>query len=196
MRLEERPNILLEAGGGISTDEGVRTTSRATHRNIAGLGHRLTMLGTGGYGWFGDEWVLDTAEPIWRAAMRYEMPYVPGRGGRLILEGLIHEAIQEPTWRMSRSGGSVGLRCVCPDARPQSSTTVYRSDNWSMSTPARSSTVIPGSATWVSPMIFRVSGLDSGERVVSGGSLLLVYDRRNSGSTQSVEACGRPTSGG
>ena len=116
MRLEERPNILLEAGGGVSTDEGVRTTSRATHRNIAWLGHRLTMLGTVGYWWFCDEWVLDTAEPIWRAAMRYEMPYVPGRGGRLILEGLIHEAIQEPTWRMSRSGGSVGLKMRCPDA--------------------------------------------------------------------------------
>jgi len=100
LRLEERPNILLEAGGGVSTDEGVRTTGRVTHRNLGGLGHRLTTLGTIGYGWFGDEWTLDTASPVWRAATRYELPYIPGRGGRLVMEGLIHETIQEPTWRL------------------------------------------------------------------------------------------------
>ena len=180
MRLEERPNILLEAGGGVSTDEGVRTTSRATHRNIAGLGHRLTMLGTVGYGWFGDEWVLDTAEPIWRAAMRYEMPYVPGRGGRLILEGLIHEAIQEPTWRMSRSGGSVGLKMRL--SRRASAVVDYRVQIRQLVD------VDPGALVNGDPWIGYlgltddISGepvLDSGERVVSGGSLLLVYDRRN-----------------
>ena len=180
MRLEERPNILLEAGGGISTDEGVRTTSRATHRNIAGLGHRLTMLGTVGYGWFGDEWVLDTAEPIWRAAVRYEMPYVPGRGGRLILEGLIHEAIQEPTWRMSRSGGSVGLKMRL--SRRASAVVDYRVQI------RRLVDVDPGALVNGDPWIGYlgltddISGeplLDSGDRIVSGGSLLLVYDRRN-----------------
>ena len=38
MRLEERPNILLEAGGGVSTDEGVRTTSRAHTETLQGSG--------------------------------------------------------------------------------------------------------------------------------------------------------------
>ena len=180
LRLEESPNIMLEAGGGISTDEGVRTTGRATHRNIAGLGHRLTMLGTIGYGWFGDEWILDTAEPIWRAATRYEMPYVPGRGGRLVIEGLIHEAIQEPTWRMSRSGGAVGLKMRL--SRRAEAVVDYRVQV------RRLVDVDPGALVNGDPWIgylglgADMSGdpvLESGDRVVSGGSLLLVYDRRN-----------------
>ncbi len=180
LRLEERPNILLEAGGGVSTDEGVRTTARATHRNIGGLGHRLTTLTTVGYGWFGDEWVLDTAEPIWRAATRYEMPYVPGRGGRLVIEGLLYEALQEPTWRMSRSGAAVGLKMRL--SRKSEAVVDYRVQVRQLVD------VDPGALVNGDPWIDYlglgpdISGdpvLESGQRVVSGGSLLLVNDRRN-----------------
>jgi outer membrane protein insertion porin family len=180
IRLEERPNILLEAGGGVSTDEGVRTTGRATHRNIAGLGHRLTTLGTIGYGWFGDEWTLDTASPVWRAATRYELPYIPGRGGRLVFEGLIHETIQEPTWRLSRSGGAIGLKMRL--SKRAEAVVDYRVQV------RRLVDVDPGSLVNGDPWLpflglsEDISGepiLESGDRVVSGGSFLLVFDGRD-----------------
>ncbi len=180
LRLEERSNILLEAGGGVSTDEGVRTTGRATHRNVGGLGHRFTTLGTIGYGWFGDEWTLDTASPVWRAATRYELPYVPGRGGRLVLEGLIHETIQEPTWRLSRSGGAVGLKMRLSDRAE--AMVDYRVQV------RRLVDVDPGSLVNGDPWLpylglsEDLAGdpiLESGKRVVSGGSLLLVVDARD-----------------
>ncbi len=110
LQVEERRNIVMEAGGGVSTDEGLLARSRVTHRNLWGLGQRASLLGQVGYGWMGDEWSLDTAVPVWRAAARYELPYVPGRGHRLVLEGLLKETVQEPTWRLSRSGVSASLK--------------------------------------------------------------------------------------
>jgi len=180
LRLEERANILMEAGGGVSTDEGVRTTGRVTHRNLGGLGHRLTTLGTIGYGWFGDEWTLDTASPVWRAATRYELPYIPGRGGRLVMEGLIHETIQEPTWRLSRSGGAIGLKMRL--SKRAEAVVDYRVQL------RRLVDVDPGSLVNGDPWLpylglsEDLSGdpvLESGARVVSGGSLLLVHDARD-----------------
>jgi outer membrane protein insertion porin family len=110
LQVEEQRNIVLEAGGGVSSDEGLLARGSATHRNIGGRGQRLSVLGQIGYGWIGDEWLLETAVPVWRAATRYELPYVPGRGHRLVLEGLIHESVQEPSWRLSRSGAGASLK--------------------------------------------------------------------------------------
>jgi outer membrane protein insertion porin family len=178
--VEERRNILLETGGGVSSDEGARITGRATHRNIGGLGHRLSMLGQVGYGWVGNEWRLDTAVPVWRAATRYELPYVPGRGQRLILEGLIHETVQEPTWRLSRSGGSVAVKMRLG---PETEAVVdYRVQA------RRIEDVDPGSLVNGDPWI-PLLGLEpdltgdvitsSEPRVVSGGSLLFYRDGRD-----------------
>ena len=117
--VEERQNILLEAGGGLSTDQGVRLTTRAAHRNLNGRARRFSALGQIGYGWRGDEWTLDFAVPIWRAALRFETPlYVRapnvgesrGMRSRMVVEGLLNELIQEPSFRMRRSGFSVGMQ--------------------------------------------------------------------------------------
>lgn len=108
--VDEKPNILTELGGGVSTDQGLAARARVSHRNLAGLGQRLSALGQVGIGWAGDDWTLDAAEPTWRAALRYEAPYVPARGYRLIAELLLQEAVQEPSWRLVRSGASVGVQ--------------------------------------------------------------------------------------
>jgi len=115
IQVDERRNILLEGGGRVATDQGVLATARATHRNIGGLGHNLSLTGQLGYGWLGDEWVVDTQAPVWRVASRYAAPWVPGQGHELIIEGLLREVAQEPTFRIQRSGGRVGIRSKLGD---------------------------------------------------------------------------------
>jgi outer membrane protein assembly factor BamA len=111
VQLDERQNILLEAGGGMSTDLGTRARGRALHRNLFGLGHRLSLLGEVGYAWQrGDEWRLDLQAPVWRVGVLYEAPYLPLSNQGLAVEGVLRELIQEPTWRLNRTGASVGLR--------------------------------------------------------------------------------------
>ena len=109
VQVDERRNVLLEGGGRVATDQGVVATARATHRNIAGLGHNLSLTGQLGYGWLGDEWVVDTQAPVWRVASRYAAPWVPGQGHELIVEGLLREVAQEPTFRIQRSGARAGF---------------------------------------------------------------------------------------
>jgi outer membrane protein assembly factor BamA len=180
LRVEERSNILLEAGGGISTDQGVKATGRAAHRNIWGLGHRLTGLGSVGYGWDGDEWRLDTGTPVWRAAARYDIPYVPGRGGHLVTEALINEAIQGPAWRLSRSGGSVGMKMRISD---RSEAVVDYRVQVRRLVDVDVGALVNGDP-WV-PYLGLSEDLagdpivTSQPRVVSGGSFLLVHDKRN-----------------
>ena len=108
--LDEKPNLLFETGGGLSTDQGVRVNARVTHRNLGGLGHKITLLGQVGYGWFGDEWRFDLDQPVWQAALRYTAPHVPTSNQQLVLEGVIGETLQEPVYRLWRSGGSIGVR--------------------------------------------------------------------------------------
>jgi outer membrane protein insertion porin family len=180
LQVEERQNIVLEAGGGVSTDEGLLARGRATHRNIAGLGQRLSFLGQIGYGWVGDEWSLDTAVPVWRAAARYEFPYVPGRGHRLVLEGLLHETVQEPTWRLSRSGGSASLKMRL--SRETEVVFDYRLQQ------RRLEDVDPGALVngdpWI-PLLGLAPDLSgqivttSGPLVYSGGSILVYRDSRD-----------------
>jgi outer membrane protein insertion porin family len=180
LTVAERANILLEAGGGVSTDQGIAATGRATHRNIAGRGHRLTGLGSVGYGWDGDEWLLNTATPVWRAAARYEIPYVPGRGGRLVSEALFNEAVQEPAWRLSRTGGSLGMKMRLSDRAE--AVVDYRVQV------RRLVDVDPGALVngdpWVPYLGLAddLSGdpvLTSDARVVSGGGLMVVHDQRD-----------------
>lgn len=107
--VEEKPNIHLEVGGGLATDQGVKVFARAGHRNLFGLGHRFTLLGQAGVGWVGDGWTVDVLAPEWRAAARYEAPHIPGRGERVAVDALFNEEQQEPTWRLQRTGGAVGV---------------------------------------------------------------------------------------
>lgn len=108
--LDEKPNLLFETGGSLSTDQGVRVNGRATHRNLGGLGHKVTLLGQVGYGWFGDEWRFDLDQPVWQAALRYTAPHIPTTGQQLVVEGILGETLQEPVYRLWRSGGAVGVR--------------------------------------------------------------------------------------
>lgn len=119
VRVEEKSDIELEAGGGISSDIGVRVTTQALHRNIAGWGHRASALGQIGLAWEGETFAVDTAEPVWRAAVGYEAPDIPFRGFRLAVDALLNETVREPTFRLSRSGASVGLQWSSSDDRTE-----------------------------------------------------------------------------
>ena len=110
VRVEEKPNLHFETGGGLATDQGARVFARAGHRNLFGLGHRVTALGQVGLGWLGDGWTLDVVQPEWRAAARYEAPNIPGRGERVALDVLFNEREQEPTFRMERTGAAASAR--------------------------------------------------------------------------------------
>lgn len=110
--LDEAKNLFGELGGGIATDDGIKLTARGGHRNLWGMGHRLTAYGQVGLGWVGDTFGIDTAEIEWQAGVRYEAPHVPGRNERAALDILFASQDQEPTWRVERTGGgpSVQLR--------------------------------------------------------------------------------------
>ncbi len=110
--LDEKPNLLFETGGGLSTDQGIQANARATHRNLGGLGHKITLYGQVGYGWFGDEWRLDLDQPVWQAALRYSAPHFPGAGQQLVVEAILGETLQEPVYRLWRTGLSVGVRAT------------------------------------------------------------------------------------
>ena len=110
LHVDEKPNVLLELGGGVSTDEGMAARATATHRNLGGLGQRISALGQVGVGWYGDTWAIDASDLSWRASVRYEAPYFPARGYKLVSEILLNEELQETYWRLSRSGASVGIQ--------------------------------------------------------------------------------------
>jgi outer membrane protein assembly factor BamA len=109
IRVDEKPNLYVELGGGLATDEGARVFLRGGHRNLWGLAHRLTVLGQAGIGWVGDGWTFAWQEPEWRAALRYEAPGVPARGESMAIDLLINEQAQEPLFRLSRTGGGIAL---------------------------------------------------------------------------------------
>lgn len=109
VEVEERPNLHAEVGGGVASDLGVKLFVRGGHRNLFGLGHRLTLLGQAGLGWVGDGWNLDVLAPEWKAAARYEAPNIPARGERVALDVTFNEQQQEPTYRLERSGGGLGV---------------------------------------------------------------------------------------
>lgn len=108
--VEEIPNIGLEVGGALATDEGVQAVVRATHRNLWGRAHRLGFNGQLGLGYEGDRWRLDASQAEWRAAVRYETPELPGTGERLHLDALLNEERQETTYRLTRTGGGPGIQ--------------------------------------------------------------------------------------
>ncbi len=110
INLEEEPNLHFEVGGGAATDLGARLFVRGGHRNLFGLGHRVTLFGQAGIGWVGDGWTLNTLAPEWRAALRYEAPHIPTRGERVAMDILFNEQQQEPSFRLERTGGDVSVR--------------------------------------------------------------------------------------
>lgn len=180
LQVEERAPVLLELSGGIATDRGVQARARAAHRNLGGLGHTISLLGQAGYAWSGDEWRLDLLAPVWKAALRYEAPNLPTRGQRLVAELLLNETVQEPTYRTSDSGASIGVR-----SRLGSHSEAFLSYATRLRT---LEDVDPGALVQGDPWL-SVLGLSEpplteldlrlAHRVVSGPSLALVFDQRD-----------------
>lgn len=110
--LTERGRWSWEIGAGVATDQGLRTFGRITRRNLWGRAHRLDVVGQVGLVWGSDsirDWVPDFRDPEWRLATSYTAPRFPTRAQDLVVDGLIRELRQEPTWRLARSGGGVAL---------------------------------------------------------------------------------------
>jgi outer membrane protein assembly factor BamA len=108
--VDEKHNLAFEAGGGLATDNGAAVFLRARHRNLGGLAHRIALYGQAGVGWLGDGWTPDWVAPEWKAGLRYEAPNLPTLGERVSVDVLFNEEQQERSYRIERSGGSVGVR--------------------------------------------------------------------------------------
>lgn len=110
--LDERKRWGLEAGGGVSTDQGYRAYGRLTRRNLFGTAQRLELFGQAGFEYRSDDirdWLPDFTNPEWRAAVSYTAPRFPTRNQELILDLVLRERRQERTWRMDRTGGGVAI---------------------------------------------------------------------------------------
>ncbi|MEE2751397.1 MAG: POTRA domain-containing protein [Myxococcota bacterium] len=110
VEVKEKSVMSLELGGGLATDTGVRVFTRALRRNLFGLGHRFSALGEVGLGYQGDDWRLDATSPEWRAAARYEAPRLLPGESLLFMDLLANERLQEPTFRLERTGVGTGLQ--------------------------------------------------------------------------------------
>jgi outer membrane protein assembly factor BamA len=110
--VDERARWAFEVGGGLNTDQGLRTFGRATRRNLWGLAHRLDLVGQIGLDYRSEDvrdWVPDITQPEWRAAISYTAPRFPTRGHDLILDIVLRERRQELTWEMDRTGAGAAL---------------------------------------------------------------------------------------
>ena len=177
--LEEKPNLLFELGGGLSTDRGIRTNAQATHRNLGGLAHKLTLFGQVGYGWFGDTWRFDLDEPVWQSALRYTAPHVPTVRQDLQVELVVGETLQEPVFRLWRTGGAVALQGVAGRWEGRVS---YRAQLRRLED-VETGALVTGDP-WLAALGLDGDGagrarLPSALRFVTGPSLLLVRDGRN-----------------
>jgi len=110
VEVKEKSVMSLELGGGLATDTGVRVFTRALRRNLFGRGHRLSALGEVGLGYQGDDWRFDATSPEWRAAARYEAPRLLPGESLFFVDLLANERLQEPTFRMERTGVGTGLQ--------------------------------------------------------------------------------------
>lgn len=180
LSVDEKPNIQVDLGGRLSSDQGLLAQARATHRNLGGLGQKVSLLGQVGYGWFGEQWRIDTLQPVYRAAVRYTAPHVPTRSSTLFVEALLREALQEPTFRIRRSGALVGLN---QQLSPRVFLILDYGLDWRVLEDVDPGALVPGDP-WLSVLGVSASGLGevvvpSDRRVQGGPSLLVVRDARN-----------------
>jgi outer membrane protein assembly factor BamA len=110
--LDEANRWAFEAGGGVSTDQGLRALGRVTRRNLFGRAQRLELIGQVGFEYRSDDprsWIPDLQHPEWRAAISYRAPRFPLRSQELVVDLILRERRQERTWRMDRSGLAPGI---------------------------------------------------------------------------------------
>lgn len=180
LSVDEKPNIQVDLGGRLSSDQGLLAQARATHRNLGGLGQKVSLLGQVGYGWFGEQWRIDTLQPVYRAAVRYTAPHLPTRSSTLFVEALLREALQEPTFRIRRSGALVGLN---QQLSPRVFLILDYGLDWRVLEDVDPGALVPGDP-WLDVLGVSASGLGevvvpSDRRVQGGPSLLVVRDARN-----------------
>jgi outer membrane protein assembly complex protein YaeT len=104
--VRERPRWAAEAGFGLNTDQGLRTIGRLTRRNLFGVAHRIDAYALVGLDYASDSLSnrIDSDNIEWRAAISYTAPHFPLPQQDLVMDVLLQERRQEPTWRMARTG--------------------------------------------------------------------------------------------
>jgi outer membrane protein insertion porin family len=110
--VEEQKRWAFELGGGVSTDQGLRSFGRATRRNLWGRAHRVSLYGLLGIDWRSDslsDWTPDIRDPEWRAAVTYDAPHFPFLNQHVLVDLLMRERVQERTWQMARSGLGIAI---------------------------------------------------------------------------------------
>ena len=107
--LDEIPNWSFRTGVILATDVGGLGTMSVQRRNIKGLGHQANLLGQFGYSWSDDVWQFDTAAPVWRLASTYSANRLPFSFTTINADAIFQEIVQQPNYRMIRSGMGAGL---------------------------------------------------------------------------------------
>ena len=116
--VNERKRFSFVIGAGLTwPDDGPRVSGEARLRNLDGRGLSLWTRGRASIDW--RSITLGVLLPEYRASLGVELPYLPGLPLRAAITGLINEELDEPTFRISRSGVKLGI-----DWRPSNRLTV------------------------------------------------------------------------
>lgn len=111
--VNERPRTAIEVGGGVSTDQGVRTFVRGNRINLFGTAHRIQALAQLGLDYRSDNarnWLPDVTSPEGRAALSYTAPRFPSARQQLAVDVTFRERRQERTLRIDSSGVGASLQ--------------------------------------------------------------------------------------
>lgn len=177
VQVDERARWAFELGGGLNTDQGLRTFGRATRRNLWGRAHRLELVGQIGLDYRSEDlrdWVPDITQPEWRAAVSYTAPRFPTRGQDLILDIILRERRQELTWEMDRSGAGAALETKVGRTRLRGGARVERRQLREVDTGA----LLDGEV-WASLIDVQDPVLPSPWRIQEKLTSLLVFDLRD-----------------
>jgi len=132
--VNERKRFSFVFGTGLTwPDDGPRVSGEARLRNLDGRGLSVWTRGRASIDW--RSITLGVLLPEYRASLGMEV-YLPGLPIRTAITGLINEELDEPTYRISRSGVKIGL-----DWRPSDRLTVTGQAEVQLRAPVRVDTV-------------------------------------------------------
>lgn len=116
--VNERKRFSFVLGGGFTwPDDGPRVSGETRLRNLDGRGLTVWARGRASLDWRFIQARIPLLE--YRASVGMELPYLPGLPVRAALTALINEELDEPTYRISRSGITFGV-----DWRPSNAVTI------------------------------------------------------------------------
>lgn len=108
--VRERNRFAFVLGGGLSwPDDGPRVSGELRLRNLDGRGLSLWARGRFGIRW---AYLFDPdliPQPDYRASIGLDLPQVPGLGVQGSLTAVVHEQIDEATYRIDRSSIALSL---------------------------------------------------------------------------------------